>query len=154
LAVALVLAALVALGLLICLVTLAFLGLGTLFTHFFALTLFQATTVTLLGAITFMLLLDLVRALISAARGAEYEGWEEEDEEDWYAEDWDEDLDEDWDEALDEKEQQPGISFLPTSHARENEPEEDVYAGVGRNDPCPCGSGRKFKYCHGRIGRR
>lgn len=24
---------------------------------------------------------------------------------------------------------------------------------VGRNDPCPCGSGRKFKACHGRDGR-
>jgi preprotein translocase subunit SecA len=23
---------------------------------------------------------------------------------------------------------------------------------IGRNDPCPCGSGRKFKQCHGRIG--
>jgi preprotein translocase subunit SecA len=23
---------------------------------------------------------------------------------------------------------------------------------VGRNDPCPCGSGRKFKQCHGRLG--
>ena len=22
--------------------------------------------------------------------------------------------------------------------------------GVGRNDPCPCGSGKKFKRCHGR----
>jgi uncharacterized protein len=22
-------------------------------------------------------------------------------------------------------------------------------AGTGRNDPCPCGSGRKFKHCHG-----
>jgi preprotein translocase subunit SecA len=21
---------------------------------------------------------------------------------------------------------------------------------VGRNDPCPCGSGRKYKRCHGR----
>jgi uncharacterized protein YecA (UPF0149 family) len=21
---------------------------------------------------------------------------------------------------------------------------------VGRNDPCPCGSGKKFKRCHGR----
>ena len=21
---------------------------------------------------------------------------------------------------------------------------------VGRNDPCPCGSGRKYKNCHGR----
>ena len=23
---------------------------------------------------------------------------------------------------------------------------------VGRNDPCPCGSGRKYKQCHGRLG--
>jgi preprotein translocase subunit SecA len=25
----------------------------------------------------------------------------------------------------------------------------DDFARVGRNDPCPCGSGRKFKRCHG-----
>jgi preprotein translocase subunit SecA len=23
---------------------------------------------------------------------------------------------------------------------------------VGRNEPCPCGSGKKFKHCHGRLG--
>jgi preprotein translocase subunit SecA len=22
---------------------------------------------------------------------------------------------------------------------------------VGRNDPCPCGSGKKYKNCHGRL---
>jgi preprotein translocase subunit SecA len=22
---------------------------------------------------------------------------------------------------------------------------------VGRNDPCPCGSGKKFKQCHGKL---
>ena len=27
---------------------------------------------------------------------------------------------------------------------------EDPFANVGRNDPCPCGSGLKFKKCHGR----
>ena len=26
----------------------------------------------------------------------------------------------------------------------------DPYMNVGRNDPCPCGSGKKFKNCHGR----
>lgn len=26
---------------------------------------------------------------------------------------------------------------------------EDAFARAGRNDPCPCGSGRKFKRCHG-----
>ncbi|PKQ37462.1 MAG: preprotein translocase subunit SecA [Actinobacteria bacterium HGW-Actinobacteria-1] len=25
----------------------------------------------------------------------------------------------------------------------------DPFANVGRNDPCPCGSGRKYKHCHG-----
>jgi preprotein translocase subunit SecA len=29
----------------------------------------------------------------------------------------------------------------------------DPYASVGRNDMCPCGSGRKFKRCHGGAGR-
>ena len=22
---------------------------------------------------------------------------------------------------------------------------------VGRNDPCPCGSGKKYKQCHGKL---
>ena len=24
-------------------------------------------------------------------------------------------------------------------------------AKVGRNDPCPCGSGKKYKHCHGKL---
>ena len=27
---------------------------------------------------------------------------------------------------------------------------DDPYANVGRNEPCPCGSGKKYKMCHGR----
>ena len=30
------------------------------------------------------------------------------------------------------------------------EPQKREAAKVGRNDPCPCGSGRKFKKCHGK----
>jgi preprotein translocase subunit SecA len=26
-----------------------------------------------------------------------------------------------------------------------------AFARVGRNDPCPCGSGKKFKHCHGKL---
>jgi Phytanoyl-CoA dioxygenase (PhyH)/SEC-C motif len=26
------------------------------------------------------------------------------------------------------------------------------FGKVGRNDPCPCGSGQKYKHCHGRLG--
>jgi len=22
---------------------------------------------------------------------------------------------------------------------------------VGRNEPCPCGSGKKYKHCHGQL---
>jgi uncharacterized protein len=29
-----------------------------------------------------------------------------------------------------------------------------LFAQVGRNDPCPCGSGRKFKQCHARAEER
>ncbi|MCD8340234.1 MAG: preprotein translocase subunit SecA [Burkholderiales bacterium] len=28
---------------------------------------------------------------------------------------------------------------------------ENPYAHVGRNDPCPCGSGKRFKDCHGKL---
>ena len=31
---------------------------------------------------------------------------------------------------------------------------ERAFAGVQRNDPCPCGSGRKFKQCHGQTQRK
>jgi len=29
---------------------------------------------------------------------------------------------------------------------------DDPWANVGRNDPCPCGSGKKYKKCHGKAG--
>lgn len=31
----------------------------------------------------------------------------------------------------------------------ENDP--DTWGNPGRNEPCPCGSGKKFKHCHGRL---
>jgi preprotein translocase subunit SecA len=27
----------------------------------------------------------------------------------------------------------------------------EAMARVGRNDPCPCGSGKKYKLCHGKL---
>ena len=36
----------------------------------------------------------------------------------------------------------------PKTYRKSDDP--DPYLGVGRNDPCPCGSGKKFKNCHGR----
>jgi preprotein translocase subunit SecA len=31
------------------------------------------------------------------------------------------------------------------------EPIRNIGAKVGRNDPCPCGSGKKYKNCHGKL---
>ncbi len=30
-------------------------------------------------------------------------------------------------------------------------PQERALPKVGRNDPCPCGSGKKYKHCHGKL---
>jgi preprotein translocase subunit SecA len=35
--------------------------------------------------------------------------------------------------------------------ARAPEPMLRSSQKVGRNDPCPCGSGKKYKHCHGRL---
>jgi preprotein translocase subunit SecA len=32
-----------------------------------------------------------------------------------------------------------------------NENDRSTWGNPGRNDPCPCGSGKKFKHCHGRL---
>jgi uncharacterized protein len=37
--------------------------------------------------------------------------------------------------------------------AREEKALQSRLAQAARNDPCPCGSGRKFKHCHGRRSR-
>ena len=47
--------------------------------------------------------------------------------------DWDED--EDWDDSDEEE--------------FEDEEDDGIIPPHSRNDPCPCGSGEKYKYCHG-----
>ena len=44
------------------------------------------------------------------------------------------------------------IAPTPLPDARARLPDLPAGTGkVGRNDPCPCGSGRKFKQCHGKL---
>jgi preprotein translocase subunit SecA len=47
----------------------------------------------------------------------------------------------------------PEELLAPTAVAEESRPQPMVNAvpKVGRNDPCPCGSGKKYKQCHGRL---
>ncbi|MCE6961081.1 preprotein translocase subunit SecA [Cereibacter sphaeroides] len=39
---------------------------------------------------------------------------------------------------------------LVAAGADESDPQ--AWGNIARNDPCPCGSGEKFKHCHGRLG--
>ncbi|MEP1201796.1 preprotein translocase subunit SecA [Tateyamaria sp.] len=42
----------------------------------------------------------------------------------------------------------------PTQEAVEkgfDEDDQSTWGNPGRNEPCPCGSGKKFKHCHGRL---
>ncbi|RMH44012.1 MAG: preprotein translocase subunit SecA [Alphaproteobacteria bacterium] len=48
------------------------------------------------------------------------------------------------DDAKDESEKSAALPGF-----REDDP--TTWGNPGRNDPCPCGSGRKFKHCHGRV---
>jgi preprotein translocase subunit SecA len=35
--------------------------------------------------------------------------------------------------------------------AARNPQDPSSWGKVGRNEPCPCGSGKKFKHCHGKY---
>jgi preprotein translocase subunit SecA len=60
----------------------------------------------------------------------------------------------DYDTALGAAEAAAAAADDPPPAARMPAPPPFVRAGgkVGRNDPCPCGSGKKYKHCHGRLG--
>lgn len=72
------------------------------------------------------------------------------DENDWLAQS-NSDEDDEFDEAMEE--------FLMSLSPKEfdqvmngvEEPCVNLFPGIGRNDPCPCGSGKKYKKCCGRI---
>ena len=66
-------------------------------------------------------------------------------------------------EAVEETAPQSNVQNVQYRHADYSEAEaadespdatqQPMYVGpkVGRNDPCPCGSGKKFKQCHGKL---
>jgi preprotein translocase subunit SecA len=55
-------------------------------------------------------------------------------------------------EGLDRSAIEVGESAPKANAASDSKPQPIVNNGpkVGRNDPCPCGSGRKYKMCHGK----
>ena len=59
-------------------------------------------------------------------------------------------------EEYSEHEAEYGKAIVTPSRAQAAEgrdPENpDTWGRVGRNEPCPCGTGIKYKHCHGKIG--
>ena len=52
----------------------------------------------------------------------------------------------------------PADNTLPMNMPEDGEensepliPYQRESAKIGRNDPCPCGSGKKYKHCHGQV---
>ncbi len=45
----------------------------------------------------------------------------------------------------------PTAADFPDATPGFNEADPATWGNPGRNDPCPCGSGKKFKHCHGRL---
>ncbi len=69
----------------------------------------------------------------------------------------DENLEDDEELEISEEEEQALVMdvFRELAHRMRPDlhlPPGATYEGAGRNDPCPCGSGRKFKRCHGKEG--
>jgi hypothetical protein len=121
-------------------------GLAWGLNHLSPLDFWQATLlVTAVGLGVFYLFTQQVGDVVSLSRREEEESEEEEDwddEEDEYG-DWDEG---DWDEDEDDD---TSLSPRPSGHRPQDRPEAEIPV-VGRNEPCPCGSGKKYRYCHGR----
>ncbi|MBQ2499376.1 MAG: SEC-C domain-containing protein [Bacteroidales bacterium] len=51
------------------------------------------------------------------------------------------------------KEQRSDLLSKANTNTQENQVTQPIHVEkkVGRNDPCPCGSGKKYKNCHGRL---
>ena len=53
--------------------------------------------------------------------------------------------------AMDKEQNRKMSAFHDGAVTNDEEGNRDIFANVGRNDLCPCGSGKKFKHCHGRF---
>ncbi len=129
---------LLAVAVAILLLSLGFVGMGWLLSRILPLSLFEASVIAILSGLG---LAYVIGQIVSIPTGPTYdEDWEDE-------QDWDE---EDWDEEWEEDEYDEPISF-PQWRKRGGEVQNSTDGPVvGRNDPCPCGSGKKYKHCHGR----
>jgi preprotein translocase subunit SecA len=45
----------------------------------------------------------------------------------------------------------PQMPLATPSSRKRDDKDPSTWGKVGRNEPCPCGSGKKYKHCHGQI---
>ena len=125
-------------------------GLGALLSRFLSFSIFEASLLSLIATIGIVILGGQVIAVLARIPSLppptpddQAEG--EQDEEEWEDdEEWENDDEEDWEETPLERD------FPATPRWQRPGPRVE-FDKVGRNDPCPCGSGKKYKHCHGRA---
>lgn len=121
-------------------------ALGSLLMRLLPLATLEAATVialiALIAAAVFVWRFYTTFRDVEARIAAEEEEDEVEDDEDW--------VDDEGDFADDAEEEEAPVDFIPAI-PRWRQPLKPVsFEGVSRNAACPCGSGRKYKNCHGR----
>jgi hypothetical protein len=111
----------------------AFLAIGALIARWLPLSLFQATALVTVSALVMVMTANLIATAMHNHSlnpwHHNFDEWEPEDDED------EDDLEDDHNETH-------------ATTVKRDAPK------IGRNAPCPCGSGRKFKLCCGRLEHR
>jgi hypothetical protein len=125
---------LLAIGLIATVLVLLAYGLGSLLARLLPLDIGQTTLLALVAIITAIIIMWRLASpplLPYSWNNKETDEWLEEEE--------------------DEGDEVVGVvSEQRPPSPRQPQPEKPgKYEAVGRNDPCPCGSGRKYKNCHG-----
>lgn len=127
------------------LVTMIAYGIGWLIHLVTKFDLFQSTLLGLAGMFVFGLLAERIFAAILTVNRKALSDDFDDDFEDDFEDDFDDDFEDDFEDDLEEEEPNP-YPGIP----RWRQPLKQIDFSKARpNDQCPCGSGRKFKDCHG-----
>jgi len=121
-------------------------GLGALLARFLPFPAFEATLLSLIATIGVVVLVGQIVATILRVPPILSPVSDDEDEED---DDWEDDEDE-WEDGEEDILDAPDV--IPSIPRWRQPIKRTMFDNVGRNDPCPCGSGKKYKNCHGKPG--
>jgi hypothetical protein len=118
-------------------------GTGWLLNHLMGFDPFQATLIALLSICVFGLLAERLFQAILSTPSFMSRNTEDDDEE------YDDEDEEEYEDDEDEEEEEPVIVFNPRIPRWRQPLKTPDFSQAKPDDRCPCGSGRKFKNCHG-----